>query len=231
MKRVLAVTQVLLTSGYLTLVWPVAIMLSSFVLNVLLFASIGDQIRGQYVTYGVVSIYIVQLIVASQGIIQTFSFMVGLNVSRRAFYLGDGLALLLQSLSYGVLLYAGALIEHATNGWGGGLRYFDPLPVTHGDSPLLILVYAVPLVLVSYLGMVLGLVAKRWGSNGILAISLGTLLVGGGAAVLVTWARDWLAVGDWFADQSGLSLAIGWTLPVVTVLAAIGYRLIRRATP
>jgi hypothetical protein len=230
MNRVLSVARIHSTA-WAAFVWPPAIMATSFLLNVALFAVIGDQIPGTHFTGGLSSIYVVQLVVASQMVAQFFSFAVGLGATRRAFYLGTGLVVLAQSLAFSVGIYVLMLIEHATNGWGVRLGFFDPIPLTHSGSPVQILVYFVPMLLVSVVGMFLGVVAKRWGSNGIFTLSLGTLVLLGGASVLITWAGRWTAVAHWFADQPGLTLTAGWTLIPLVVLAYGAYGLLRRATP
>src|SRR5262249_28510204 len=118
-----------------------------------------------------------------------------------------------------------------TNGWGVGVGFFDLVPLTHSNSPVQILVYAVPMVLFSVIGMFLGIVSKRWGANGVLTLSLATLILAGTAVVLVTWGRDWPAVGNWFVSQPGVALTAGWTLLPVAALAAGTYAISRRATP
>jgi hypothetical protein len=165
MKRVLPVARILLTNWHYAFLWPVAIMMTSFVINLALFAAIGDRVEGMNVTYGIISIYIVQLIVCSQGVTQMFSFAVGLNATRRAFYLGMAMVVAAQSFAYGILLYLAKLIEHVSHGWGVRLAFFDPVGVTHSNNAVQILVYAVPMLLFSYMGVFTGVVAKRWGAT------------------------------------------------------------------
>jgi hypothetical protein len=231
MKRALAVARLLTTGIPFALAWPLAIMFTSFLINLAIFAAIGAQIPGVHITYGIVSIYIVQLIVCGSTMTQLFSFAVGLNASRRAFYLGTSLMIVIQSMGYGVLLYLLKLVEHATHGWGESMAFFDPVGISHSTSPIQILVYAVPMLLISYVGAFIGLVSKRWGTNGVLGLSVLASLAFGGAAVLITWSHNWIAVGNWFASQSTLALAAGWVLVPIVVLATGGYGLIRRATP
>ena len=70
MKRVLSVARVLNTGIPYAFAWPLGIMLTSFVINLAIFAFIGQQIPGVHITYGIVSIYIVQLIVCAQTMTQ-----------------------------------------------------------------------------------------------------------------------------------------------------------------
>jgi hypothetical protein len=230
MNRVLAVARIQLISwpAYL---WPVGIMLSSFIINVALFAAIGDQIPGRHVTGGLVSIYIVMMIACAQLTAQMFSLTVGLNATRRAYYLGTGLVFTGVSLLYGVLLYGFELVEHATNGWGSSLAFFDVGWITSGSTPLQILVYAVPMMLASAAGVFMAIVQKRWGGNGILALTLLGIIGFGGAAVLVTMASSWSDVWHWIVDQPGVALMVGWPLIPLVALAFGSYGLLRRAVP
>jgi hypothetical protein len=229
MNRLLRVARVQLTSWPMALGWPLAILASSFVINLAVFGSIGDHVDA--VTGGLASIYIVQFIVCWQAIHQYFSFSVGMNATRRTYYAATTLVVSGQSLLFGILLYVFARVEHATGGWGMDLRFFDPVPVTHSASPLTILVYAVPMVFVSCWGLFLGTITKRWGANGFFALSLLGIVVVGGLAFLITELHGWPAVGDWLTDQSGWALAVGWALLPTVVFGAGGFALLRRAVP
>src|SRR5262245_38880905 len=114
MNRILSIARIQLI-GWPAFLWPVGIMASSLLINIALFAAIGDLIPDEkaHFTGGISSIYIVQLIVCAMAMTQLFSFAVGLNATRRAFYLGTALVALGQSVGYGILLYVLKLIEHA----------------------------------------------------------------------------------------------------------------------
>ena len=87
------------------------------------------------------------------------------------------------------------------------------------------------MLLFSYVGLFLGVVAKRWGTNGVLLLIVLDLVVFGAAVVAITWAEGWPGVGHWLVDQPGLALAAGWTLLPLVVAAAGSYGLTRRAVP
>ena len=57
------------------------------------------------------------------------------------------------------------------------------------------------------------------------------VLLVGGAIALITLLEWWPAIFAWYADQSGLSLTIGWPLILVAGAAVGGYAVLRRATP
>ena len=229
MNRVLRVARVELTGWPMSLGWPVIILASAFVVNVLIFAAIGDAVTP--VTGGLISIYCVQFIVCWQAMHQFFSFTVGLNATRRSFYLATTLVAIGQSVAFGVLLYVMAQIERASGAWGINLNFFDPLPVTHSASPLTILVYAVPMALVSCWGLFLGSITKRWGGNGFFTLTLLSIVVVGLLVLLINGMDGWPAIGSWLTDQSGLALTIGWALVPTVALAVGGYLPLRRAVP
>jgi hypothetical protein len=230
MNRVLRVARVQLTTWKQSFGWPVAILAISFLFNVAFFGSMGDKIA-ERVTYGLVSIFIFQAIMASQVMTQAFSFAVGLNVTRRTFFAAASAILGLQSITFAVLLYVLSIVEQLTDGWGLALRYFTVLPITQTYSPLSVIVFLVPLLLFSYIGLFLGVVAKRWGTNGVLLLILLALVVIGGVVMLISWADGWPGVGEWLAGQSGLALLAGWTLLPLLVAVAGSYGLTRRAIP
>ena len=75
-----------------------------------------------------------------------------------------------------------------------------------------------------------GLVFKRWGMNGVFTLGLTALLAAGGLIALVTWQREWGAIGRWLIDQP-TGLIAGWPALLAVLLAGAGYLAIRRATP
>lgn len=230
MSRVLAATRVQLITWPALVGWPWGILLSSFVINLMVFAVIADEIPDDPTTGGLASIYVVTMIGAAQAITQFFPFSLGLSLTRRTFYAATSLLLVAEALVFGVLLYLCKVVEEATGGWGMSLRFFG-LPFLSSDNPLAqILIYVVPFVLVGYLGICVALVLKRWGVSGLYVLGIGLLGVLGLLVVLVTWQHWWAAIGRWFADQSTLSLFAGWPALLTLLLAGAGLLMIRRAT-
>jgi hypothetical protein len=231
MNRVLRVAQVQLTDWKQAFGWPVAILGLSFVINLAFYAAIGDGIEGQQITGGVVSIFIFQTIVCVQLMTQTFSFAVGLNVTRRTFFTAAAVVIAFRSLVFSILLYLLSIVEQLTDGWGVKMIYFTVLPITRTYAPLTILVFVVPMLVFSFLGMFYGIVGKRWGTNGVLGLSVLAVVVLGGGAVLISWLDGWRDVFDWLNSQPGLALAAGWTLLPLAAFVAGSYSLTRRAVP
>jgi len=231
MTSTLRTVRVLLTNWYWALLFPVTILLVSFVVNLVIFAAIGRAAMQNSWTGGLASIYLVQLAVSWAGVRQHFSFTVGLNATRRAFYSGLTLVVLAQSVLFGLFVYLGAWIERATDGWGVGMKFFDPASFLDHHALSAMLIYIVPMALVSCFGVFVGAVGKRWGTFGFFGFSLASIVVFGGIAVLISLLHGWPAVGSWFVDQSALSLLAGWALVPTVLLGLGGSAVLRRAIP
>ena len=228
--RILTTARVLMANPAMALLLPLGILASSFVVNLMVFSSI-DEVQEGGVTGGLLSIYFTQFIICWISVHQFFSFSVGLNSTRRAYYAAAVLVSVGQALLFSVILYLGGIVERATDGWGTNLRFFDPTPVTSSNSPVTILVYAVPLILFSCLGLLQGALSKRFGTRGFFLILIVGFVVAGGLVVLVSQLDGWSAIGSWLADLSGLSVAIGWALIPTALAGAVGWWALRRATP
>jgi hypothetical protein len=105
MNRVLSAARLQLIIWPTLLGWPWGVLASSFLINLAVFAMIGDRIQGGPKTGGLVSIYITVLFISGQAITQVFPFALGLSVTRRTFYAATALVLAAESLLSGVLLY------------------------------------------------------------------------------------------------------------------------------
>ncbi|MFI7080512.1 ABC transporter permease [Micromonospora sp. NPDC049903] len=230
MNRALTVPRLQFVAWPSVVGWPVAILSLSFLINLAFFASMDGRDIEQ-TTGGLASIYVMMFIACINVITQDFPFAIGLGISRRSFYLGNVLSFGAQAVVYAGLLYLLAVIEEATDGWGVGLTFFG-IPFLWVENPVLrFLGFAIPFLLLGFLGIAIALVFKRWGVNGMLTLSTAALVVIGGAVVLATWRGWWSAIGGWLADQSGAALLVGWPALLTLPLAVVSYLIIRRATP
>ncbi|MFF0721961.1 ABC transporter permease [Micromonospora sp. NPDC003816] len=231
MNRALTVARLQFVAWPSVVGWPWGILALSFLINLALFSSMNESTDSTPTTGGLASIYVVMFVACVNSITQDFPFAIGLGISRRNFYLGNVLTFGAQAVIYAGLLYLLAVIEEATAGWGVGLTFFG-IPFLWVENPVLrFLGFAIPFLLLGFLGIAIALVFKRWGVNGMLALSTVALVVIGGAVVLATWRGWWSAIGGWFADQSGAVLLVGWPALLTLPLAAVSYLIIRRATP
>lgn len=231
MNRILSTARLHLVAPWLLLL-PWAIMASSLAINIFLWgvADVAEQTDGQGGTGGLASLYLTLCVVYIQAVSSLLPFAMGLSLTRRTFYVGTSLFAAGQSLTYGVLLYVLLLIERGTGGWGVGLQFFRGFWVV--DNPVLqVLIFAVPMLVLAFLGMAVGAVYKRFGSVGLYALTIGAILGFGGLGVLITWQNSWAGVAAWFTDQSTVGLLAGWPLLLGLLLAAGGYVGVRKVVP
>jgi uncharacterized membrane protein YhaH (DUF805 family) len=233
MNRVLAAARMHLVHPLVILGVPWMVVGISFAINLPIWGlgDIAEQSGDQGFTGGLASLYITVLIVFVQAVTQMFPFAMGVSLSRRTFYAGTALVAAVQAVVYGLALTALNTVENASNGWGVGLSFWGPGPLDVGNPALQVLVYALPMLGCAFLGMAIGVVFKRWGPNGLWALGIGTLLVLGGLAVLITGLRVWGDVGSWLVDQSVYDYTL--LLPAVgaLALAALTWAGLRRTVP
>lgn len=231
MNRALQVMRIQTFTPYNGLFWPWAIMASAFAVNVALFAAIGDTIPDGPKTGGLASIFITAIIVGAVLVTQHLPFMLGFGVTRRTFLRATSLLTLAWALASGIGLYLCALVERATDGWGIRMTFFDFAFLARDNPIIQILEYAVPLALMAFLGLLLGAVHLRFGTTGIMVMTIASMVVFGGLAILITWQRWWEDFFGWFADQPLPMLIVVWPAVLTAACAAGTYLAVRRATP
>jgi hypothetical protein len=234
MSRLLAVARLHTIAWKGTLAWPWLICGLSFVTNLAVFAAIADTLAersAEPITGGLASIFVVSLVMFVSAVTQVFPYALGLGVTRRLFYAATALVAAAVSVGFALGLYLLLVVENATGGWGIGLRFFGVEAASvGGNNPAQILVYAVVMLVMTFVGMFIGVVYVRWRVNGALTLTAAAVVVPGALAALVTWQGWWGAIGSWLAGQSILGLYAGWPLILVAAAAAAGLAAIRRAT-
>jgi hypothetical protein len=232
MNQALAVVRLQLVNWRFGLGIPLGILALVLVINLVLFGSIGDAIPPDgRATGGVLSLYITFGVGYLQTMTQLFTFALGLSVTRRAFYAGVVLLVVVEALGFGAVLLLLKLVEQTTGGWGMGLKFFTLDFLTVADPALQWLVFTVPLLAFAALGVFAGVVFKRWGQTGVYVMTIAVAVVLAAATVLITWRGWWPEVGGWFAGQPIASLFAGYPLVLALLLGAGGWLAIRRATP
>ncbi|MCZ2831049.1 hypothetical protein O2W14_19575 [Modestobacter sp. VKM Ac-2986] len=232
MNRVLSAARLHLAHPLVVLGVPWMIASIAFATNLAIWGLADlDAQAGEDNTGGLASLYITMIVVFVQTVTQVFPFAMGLSLSRRTYYAGTALAALAQSLLFGIALTALTAIENATGGWGVGLDFWAPGPIDVGNPALQLLVFTVPLVAACFLGIGIGVVFKRWGANGIYALSAVGLLAVGLTVVLVTWREAWADVWTWLSDRSVESMTLGLPALLTLALAVATYIGLRRTVP
>jgi hypothetical protein len=231
MNRVLAAARLHLVNPVVMLGIPWLVAGSSFAINMAIFALLDDGPDDTGFTGGVASLYITVLVVFVQAVTQLLPFAMGMSLSRRTFYLGTALVALAQAVYYGVILATLIAIEGATSGWGVDLAFWAPGPVDVDSWPAQVLVSGGPMLAFTAAGIGIGVVMKRWGQLGVWGLLVGTILVLGAIAVLITWREAWGDLADWFGDRSALTVAVALPAATAVVIAALSWGGIRRTVP
>lgn len=230
MNRVIAVARLQAMGRRDGLLWPLVILGIAFAVNLFLFGSMGDELGDRPITGGLASVYITALAFGAVAISQQFPFALGMSVTRREFAAALSLFVLAQTVIYAVLLVVLQAVEEATDGWGIRLRFFGLGVIDAYGVPTQLLIYAMPMLLMSLTGIALGTLYVRWRTNGVFSAICGFLLVAGGAAGLVTRYGGWPAIGHWLQEQSTLALFAGLPAVVAALLAGLSWATLRRAT-
>ncbi|TFV58539.1 UNVERIFIED_ORG: hypothetical protein E4P37_20015 [Bacillus sp. AZ43] len=231
MTRVLQAARLHLINPLISLGIPWLVVSISFAINVAVWhlTPAGEDDGG--FSGGVLALYITVLVVYVQAVTHILPFAMGLSVSRRTFYLGTALFAVAQSLYYGIALAALVAIENAAGGWGAGLSYWAPGPFEVDNFFLQILASGAPMLAFIFIGVGMGVVHQRWGQSGIWGLMIGTMVVFGGLAILITWLEAWGSVAAWFGDQSTTALTIGLPAVLALIVALVSYPGVRRVVP
>ncbi|MCE0766750.1 hypothetical protein LWC35_28150 [Pseudonocardia kujensis] len=230
-RRPLAVARMQLINLPVQLGMPWLILALAFAINLVIFALVPDPPAGEpKVTGGLLSIYIFVVVAHLVTMTQVFPFALGLSVTRRDFFTGTALFVLAQAAVQGLLLTLLLVLEEATGGWGMGLHFFGVPFLVQQNWVLQWLVYTVPFLLFSFVSILAGTIYKRFGQLGMWTASIGLLLAGGIAAVLLTWQQAWPAVGRFFSDTPAAVLFAGYPAVLAALAAGVAYLFLRRAT-
>ncbi|MET7418258.1 hypothetical protein [Dactylosporangium sp. NPDC005555] len=230
MNRVFAVARLHAAGRRDGLLWPLVILFLSFAVNLFVFGSMGGEIGDKGVTGGLASVYFTGLAFGAVAVAQQFPFTLGMSVTRREFSAALGLFTLAQTALYAVLLVILQAIEQATGGWGLRVWFFGIGFIDRFSVPAQLLLYGVPMLLMSLIGITFGAVYVRWRTNGVFGAISVVVVVLGLTAGLITKYGHWPAVGHWLADQSALALFAGLPSIVVVALAVLSWTALRKAT-
>jgi hypothetical protein len=230
-NQVLGVVRLQLLNVRFGIALPLAVLGAVLAFNLALFAANGWGAAQDGVSGVMPTLYLTIGVGYMQVATQTFRFVLGLGVTRRAFAAAVVVLAVLEAVGYGALLGVLRLVELGTGGWGIGLEFFELGQLGPDASPLLHwLAYAAPFVPLAALGALVGTVFARWATPGLWTAVTAAVLVLGAAAVLISLADGWTAVTGWLAAQSPLALTVGYPLVAAVLLGAAGWLVLRRAT-
>ena len=213
--------------SYTWLVW--GILAFTFLVNYAIFAVIGPtEVDGSY-TFALVSIYIFMAVIGVGAATRFLPFAFTLGVSRRTYYLGTVALVVGLCALYSVMLTALWALELATDGWGIQMHFFQVAWLLWGPWYQVLITNFVLLSLVFLVGLLYGLIYRRFALIGTILFSAALTLVIVGAVLLISWQQWWPLVGEFLADLNLLA-ATALLASVALVVALGGYGTIRRIT-
>jgi hypothetical protein len=207
---------------------PWGILAFSFLVNVVVSLSVPTGPHGIY-TGGLATIYVFLLISGAMMMTRSLPFGLMLGVSRRSYYGGTGLLVVVLSVVYGLGLTLLQAVERATNGWGVSLHFFRIPWIMDGPWYQTWLTSFVLLAAFFLYGMWYGLVFRRWNVAGLVLFIAAQILVALLVVVAVSLTHDWSAFGHFFTTVTAIA-ATGVLAVVAAAMGVGGLGTIRRIT-
>jgi hypothetical protein len=222
---------------------PWAILASSFVVNLVIFAFVPQghhqALTGQGLVHvantahndtgGVASIYVSFLVIGISSIGRSLPFGLALGASRRSFYAGTALFGVTLALIDGLALTALQAVERATGGWGVSMHFFQVAYILDGPWYLTWLTSFAGLALMFVWGMWFGIVYRRWALFGSVTFIAAQVTVLVAAVLIAVWTDAWPSLGHFFTGLTAAGLT-GVLAVLAVLLLAGGQATIRRAT-
>ncbi|GAB6931187.1 hypothetical protein JCM10914A_51700 [Paenibacillus sp. JCM 10914] len=226
MKGISNVLQIHLRQKLTWFYLPWAVVLFSFMINMLVSALIGD---GAFYTGGLITIFVFMFVTAMTTTIQLFPFSIGFSIRRSDFFAGTLIFIMLISMITAIILLLLGGIEVWTGAWGDSI-YFFHLPYLH-DGPILIqfLMYVILLTSISLIGVGIGSFFLRFrGIRTFIMLAVVAVMLSA-LALIATSGGWWKAIFDWFADNTAFQLSL-WFIPISFVIAICSRQFLRKAT-
>ena len=206
---------------------PWAVMAFTFAVNIVI-AVLAPTPHGYY-TGALSSIYIVLLAAGALSMTRSLPFGLMLGVSRRSYYLGTAMLVVLLGIGYSLALTVLQIVERASNGWGNGMHFFRVPWLLAGPWYQTWLTSFVLLVSFWLYGMWCGLVHRRWNLPGLAAFFAAQVLVALAVVVAVSLSHSWPGVVQFFDTLTALVLT-GVLAGLAVAFGLGGFTTLRRVT-
>lgn len=227
MNEPLAICRILFRGGSATL-WPWIILAISFGVNLAVYA-VGDLPPEAHQSGGILSLFLTAIFATQQMWTRILPFTIDQSGTRRGFLAGMGIFVLAGGLVAGLLLAALGSLEATSAGWGVDMRFFRTSVLdglSFGQRAVLL---GVLFLLVSAIGCVAGAVMVRWGTAGMWGLLVGSIVLGGGLSVLLTWHNTWSTLSRWFVEHGWFEVWVAYPLLLTTAFVAASWVIVRRA--
>ncbi|GAA4165240.1 hypothetical protein GCM10022286_28130 [Gryllotalpicola daejeonensis] len=235
LARVWRIVRLHYANWLVAVVWPWAILIGILLINMTIWylvrytAGASADMQTQY-TGSIFYLFVHQAIVAIQLMSLTFCYALGLSSTRRDYFLGTALWMLVHAAQFTVGFVLLSYLEQWTNGWGVGGHVFQTIYFGTGPLGERLFTFYFGLIGVMFLGSIFGAVFVRWRVYGLYVV--GAIFVFGllGVAALIGFTDSWGAVGEWFATHSTVGV-VAWSIPLTAACAVVGFLALRRAVP
>ncbi|ARJ06051.1 hypothetical protein GCM10010988_12280 [Cnuibacter physcomitrellae] len=240
-RRILAVMRLQYVNRMNVFVVPWIVLAFVLAINVaiwlIVFSNVGEADRAdaqQGMQWSGASFYVFvyMAVIAAQAIVYTFPFALGFSTTRRDYYLGTALAFLGLGVLYAAAMTLLAWIEQLSDGWGLGGIMFTAVYFGGPDAPVYVrfFVFLSLFLFCLFLGSTISAIWMRWRVYGMLVFGAAVAIVVLGLIALFTFTGSWGLVGDWFATNGAVGMAL-WLLIPTLIAALSGYFILSRATP
>lgn len=228
--RVLSVARLQLVSWPLFVAWPVGLLITSALIPWVIF-SLVDTGAEYNVTGSMLSVYGFVVAFYILAMTQMFSFALRLG-STRSHYMQSMVAIAVaQSAVFAIAFQLLSVLEAATGGWGVDMRMFGILRFVTDSSVVQFLGFFATMLLIVALSMLIGAIQHRWRATGLLTAAASVVVIGGLAAILVTWTRSWSSLWSWIVDASPTTTLVVLPLLVAAVCVGATWQVARHAAP
>ncbi|MET8847450.1 hypothetical protein [Amycolatopsis sp. NPDC004625] len=230
MTRVRDVARIQLVNWPALLAYPLAFVAAMPLLGLGIDLSNGETATGPHAVYLLPALWGMAATGHLQTMTQVFPFALGLGVTRRRFAAATALVVTAQALLLGLVLVAFGALERATGGWGREARLFGPGAVREDGPVTQWLAHAGPIVAVSAVCVLAGVVFQRWRQTGVYLAVLGSAAILGGFGALVKARNWWPSIGAFLGGQPSLTLFAAGPLAIALAVGGVAWLVLRRAT-
>lgn len=158
---------------------------------------------------------------------RTMPFAMGMGATRRQYWAGTAIALLLESLYIGVAMTVFLAIEKATGHWFTGTHMFDVYVMGNGSYLDIFLMGFGISMLTLFVGTMFASVFVRWNQKGVLLVVFGIIAV----FLLLAWILLSLGVDVVSFFSTDIVARVAMVLIVLGMLSAAGSWLVLRRAP
>ncbi|MBM6622903.1 hypothetical protein JTF08_14900 [Micrococcaceae bacterium RIT802] len=158
---------------------------------------------------------------------RTMPFAMGMGATRRQYWAGTAIALLLESVYIGVAMTVFLAIEKATGHWFTGTHMFDVYVMGNGSYLDIFLMGFGISMLTLFVGTMFASVFVRWNQKGVLLVVFGIIAV----FLLLAWMLLTLGVDVVSFFSTDIVARVAVVLIVLGMLSAAGSWLVLRRAP